>query len=414
MTARENISSYRWAVLGINGILLAAVYMSLSSWAVAVPELKEYFNLSSTYIMLGSAFLIAGYSIGSYVEGHLLAKYGWRKVLGIVMLAFLLASVAIPYAPNYPVVLLLRFIQGWGLVVVITSNVVSSWFPVRQRGIANGILLGMVPGGVAIGGVVSGNLLPAFGWQNTFLILAAIVAVCVILNYLISKDAPLEISEQKPVEQETEVVVNDISPKKPNIYRTAAVWLMGLAMFCNFFQVYGMYSFLGDYLYTLGFAPVAVGTLILINGLIGVVSTPVGGIVSDRIVSSSGNALKARAYSMVFVGFLVAAIGSWLVPFLAPLGFGLASLAMIIMGWGIPATNGPLASLPVDLFGPKVGGEAFGLVLLIAGAGGIIAPIFVTWMASTFGWYVGWFITGAAAAIGVIAGLILPAAKPDL
>jgi MFS family permease len=175
-----------------------------------------------------------------------------------------------------------------------------------------------------------------------------------------------------------------------------------------------MYSFLGDYLYTLGFAPVAVGTLILLNGLIGVVSTPVGGIVSDRIVSSSGNALKARAYSMVFVGFLVAAIGSWLVPFLAPLGFGLASLAMIIMGWGIPATNGPLASLPVDLFGPKVGGEAFGLVLLIAGAGGIIAPIFVTWMASTFGWYVGWFITGAAAAIGVIAGLILPAAKPDL
>ncbi len=48
-----------------------------------------------------------------------------------------------------------------------------------------------------------------------------------------------------------------------NIYTHPAMWLSGLAMFCTFFNAYGMYAFLGgDYLYSIGLGPREVGSLV--------------------------------------------------------------------------------------------------------------------------------------------------------
>ncbi len=69
--------------------------------------------------------------------------------------------------------------------------------------------------------------------------------------------------------------------------------------------------------------------------------------------------------------------------------------------------------ITLGYFGAKAAGEAIGLVLLIAGAGGIISPILVTWLASTYGWYVGWYVTAAAAGLGFIISMILPRYSPD-
>ena len=95
MTAKSDLGSnpYRYVILLSNSLMLALVYMSLSSWGVAVPELKEAFNLSSPMIMAGSALLIAGYSIGGYFQGRWLNHVGWRKLFGIVMFFFILSSV---------------------------------------------------------------------------------------------------------------------------------------------------------------------------------------------------------------------------------------------------------------------------------------------------------------------------------
>ncbi len=405
MLERHTPSPYRWVILLVNCLLMASVYLSLSSWSVAVPELKKDFGLDSMAVMEGTALLIAGYSIGNFFEARLLASWGWRKVLAWTILAFVIASVAIPFVPSYAVILFLRFVQGWGLVVTIIATMNGAWFPTNERGLANGVLIGFIPGGVAVGGVLSGMLVPLVGWKATFLILAAIVVVCVALYYLLIRDAPMMPAQQ------VSTVAEIATAERPSLFRSPPIWLCGLAIFSNFFQIYGMYAFLGDYLYSIGLATGAVGILILINGLIGVISTPVAGVISDLIVSATGDPLRGRAYSMALVGFLVAVIGSVLVPHLAPLGFGMATLAVILAGWGIPATNGPLVSLPIDLYGPWVGGEAIGVILLLGGAGGVIAPILVTWIASIYGWYVGWYLTGAGAALGLVAGWFLPSAR---
>lgn len=412
MTAKSDLGSnpYRYVILLSNSLMLALVYMSLSSWGVAVPELKEAFNLSSPMIMAGSALLIAGYSIGGYFQGRWLNYVGWRKLFGIVMFFFILSSVLIPYVSNYGVILLLRFIQGWGLVVVITTTIVSGWFPARERGMANGILLGAIALGVALGGWLTGILYP-YGWKNVFLILAGIDVIGIIIFYLTVKDAPVEAMETPAEITDDSNAVSQIT--KFNIYKHPAMWLCGLAMFCTFFNVYGMYAFLGDYLYSIGLTPQEVGTLILFNGAIGIISTPAGGYFSDLMIKKSGDVIKSRSLGMGIVGFLVGLVGCVLVPHLAPIGLTLAAICVIIAGWGCPATNSPILSLPSDIFGAKAAGEAVGLVILVAGAGGIISPILVTWLASAYGWLVGWYVTAAAAGVGLIISFILPKYRLD-
>ncbi|GFG48583.1 MFS transporter [Mycolicibacterium agri] len=379
--------------------MLSLVYMSLTSWSVAVNELADSFALSPGAIQVGSAALIAGYAIGGFFQGKWIPRFGWRRVFLVVITAFLIASALIPVVPSYPVILLLRFVQGWGCMVVLMCAILSAWFPVKKRGLAIGILLGAIGLGSALGGYITGILNPIMGWQNTFWVITAITVVGAVAFLLIVDDAP-------PLEEEAATAADTAGAGGRSVYADPRLWLLGAATFCCFFNCYGMYAYLAQYLYSVGFTSAAVGTVVLVNGLIAVVSTPFGGWFSDRLVPRLGP-LRARTFTNAWVAMFVGAVGCVLIPHLAPLGFGLALLTAAIAGWGIPATNGPGLSLPSDLLGSKAAGPAVGLVILIAGSGGIIAPAWVPMLAASHGWTLGWYITAAAAVIGLVINLIL-------
>jgi MFS family permease len=396
----ETGSSGRTAALVGTTLMLSLVYMSLTSWSVAVNELATTFQLSPGYIQLGSAALIAGYAIGGFVQGKWIPKLGWRRTFLYVITAFLIASALIPVIPSYPVIVALRFVQGWGCMVVLMCAIVSAWYPVKKRGLAVGVLLGAIGLGSALGGYLAGVLNPILGWQNTFWLITALTVIGAIAFLLLVKDAP-------PLEEESTTAA-DASTDTPgrSVYADIRLWLLGAATFCCFFNCYGMYAYLAQYLYTIDFSSAAVGTVVLFNGLIAVVSTPFGGWVSDKLVRRMGP-LRARTFTNAWIALFVAAVGCALMPHLAPMGFGMALLIAVVAGWGVPATNGPGLSLPSDLLGSKAAGPAVGLVILIAGAGGIIAPLWVPMLAEAYGWTVGWYVTAGAAVIGLIINLVL-------
>ena len=56
-------------------LMLSIVYMSLTSWSIAVNELADAFNLSTSLIQAGSSMLIAGYAFryreyGAYASAY--------------------------------------------------------------------------------------------------------------------------------------------------------------------------------------------------------------------------------------------------------------------------------------------------------------------------------------------------------
>lgn len=397
MESKSNKGKYS-ALIGCT-LMLTIVYMSLTSWSVAVNELSNTFQLSTPLIQAGSSMLIAGYVIGGFIEGKLIGKYGWRKVFTVVIIAFIIASLLIPVVQNYYIILVLRFVQGCGCMVGLTSHVVSSWFPSKERGLALGILLGAIGLGSAFGGYVGGVLTPIMGWRDTFWVITAVSVIGAVIFYIMVRVAP-------PLEEESMVQEENSKEPPKNLFREPALWLLGLATLCCFFNCYGMYAYLAEYLYTLQYSANTVAIIVFFNGLIAVISTPLVGWLSDRRVPKHG-ALRARTWANIWPALFVGFVGCMLMPHLAPLNIFLAFLVAIIAGWGVPATNGPGLSLPADLFGSAASGPGVGLVLLVAGAGGIIAPILVPWLATQTNWTVGWYVTAAPCLIGMIINMYL-------
>ena len=398
-------ANYKYTILAVCSVFLGLVYITMSSWGICLPELQKAFNLSSFMVMMGSGALIAGYAVGSFVEGRLMAQHGWRKVFNAVMVIFVVATVLIPLVENYPFILLLRFLQGCGLVVTITNTLVCGWFPTQQRGLASGFLLGFIAVGVAIGSVITAYTTPLYGWKFNFYLMAALTVVGMVVFNALAKTPP-EVIEGDIAAGGGEAMIK--IPEGKSIYGHPVMILLGLGMFCVFFNVYGMYSFMAGYFYDLGFTTEQVGAMGFWNGMIGLLSTPFGGWIGDVFVRKGVHPIKARAYTMSVVAFLVGFIGCVLMPAMAPVSFGMAVFAAIVVGWGCPAANGPICSLPADIFGAKKGGEAVGFILLIAGLGGVISPPLVSYIAETAGWTVGWYVTGASALVGFVIAVLLP------
>ena len=395
---------YKYVILVVCSVFLAMVYVTLSTWGVCSPIFQEKFQLSSALAMAGSATLMAGYAIGSFLEGRMMASIGWRKTFLFAMVMFLVPIFLIPQMTNYTVILVLRFMQGFGLVVTITNSMVCGWFPANQRGLASGILLGFIALGSAVGSMLPGVITPKFGWQANVYILGAAVVVGTVLFLLLVKDPP---ALDEGGDGAEEKVIVKLKPGR-SVYSHPIMIMLGFAMFCVFFNVYGMYSFLSTYLYDMGYATAQVGSIGFWNGLIGLISTPFGGWIGDALIKRGMPTIRARAYSMGVVAFLIGAIGCILMPSMAPVSLTMAVIPAMLAGWGCPAANGPICSLPSDVFGAKIGGGAVGFILLVAGAGGVIAPIAVPAIASAFGWNVGWYVTGAAALIGLGVCLFTP------
>lgn len=388
------------ALLIVNFLFLAFAYAGLSTWSVAIPNLQKTFNLSTTMIQLGGSMLMLGYGIGSLVESILSAKIGLKKTGILAALMLLVPQFLIPYIPSYGLILFLRFIQGWGVVWFITVAMVTGWFPIETRGIASGVVGGSIPFGVGMGGIIAGWLIAQVGsWETSFIYFGAMVIVVVVIWLAVVKDPP-SAAEKGPVAKAKSVV----SP-----YSYAAGWLVAFALFFNFVSLIGLYTVLGPYLYHLGYQSTQVGTGLLACGLIGAVTTPLSGIIGDSIVRRGGSPVKVRAYIMGFA-FMLAAITAFLVPMIAPAGYGAMLFIAILAGAGVPMTNASIGALPTDMLkNPIIANKLFGLMILIGAAvGGTLAPVVATAVATSAGWNMGFAFLGIAALLGCILSFITP------
>ncbi len=384
-------------ILVANFLLLATAYASLSTWSVAVPFMQATFHLSATMVQLGASALIIGYAVGSFVEAEVAARIGLKKTGLFAIGLLLVAQLLILVAPSYWLVLILRFLQGWGIVWFIATNMTTAFFPISQRGIAAGIVAAAIPCGVGFGGVLAGAVLSATrSWSTTFLWFDGLVLAVGILWLVVTKDV------DRPIQVHSAQRGDANSP-----YRSRAGWLIALCTFCTAFQLLGLYTVLPLYLYHLGYGPEQVGAALLIGGLSGAVSAPVGGLVSDALIARGYNPLKSRFYVMAFAGFLIAAIGTILLPVIAAAGFGILIAGIIVAGWNAPSSI--IGALPSELMPtPEAAGRLFGLIILVGLPGGAISPYVATLVAAGAGWQAAFWVLAAAALGGVILGLLGP------
>jgi OFA family oxalate/formate antiporter-like MFS transporter len=186
----------RWPVL-VGGGLLNVAIGTYYAWSVFVPALEKEFGWSRTQtslvptidmVMLASTFLLAGF-LQNRVGPRAIATFGGA----MFSLGLLLAS----WIPREPATALPMLYLTWGVMVGMglgfgylpPISVGSKWFP-HQRGLVNGLAIGIFAAGSGIFGPIAQWLIPQIGWRGTFQVLAALFFVFTMVGAFLLKDPP--------------------------------------------------------------------------------------------------------------------------------------------------------------------------------------------------------------------------------
>jgi OFA family oxalate/formate antiporter-like MFS transporter len=181
-----------WPAL-VGGGLLNIALGTYYAWSVFVPALEKEFHWTPTQtawvptidmVTLASMFMVAGF---------LQSKIGPRAVATIGGIVYCLGLFLASFTDSLPMLYL-----TWGLMVgaglgfgyLAPITVGSKWYP-NQRGLVNGLAIGIFAAGSGIFGPISGSIVDAYGWRTCFRILAAVFLVFTMAGAYMMKDPPV-------------------------------------------------------------------------------------------------------------------------------------------------------------------------------------------------------------------------------
>ncbi|GAB3837549.1 MFS transporter [Micromonospora andamanensis] len=160
-------------------VALMAVIASVSGLNVAQTHLAVDFDAAQTTVL----WIINSYTLTLAALllplGALGDRLGRRPMLIAGLVVFGVASVAAGLAPNAETMLAARMLSGVSaaMIMPITLAVITSTFPVEERGKAIGVWTGIAGGGGVLGMFLSALLVDVASWRWLFVLPVSLVIV---------------------------------------------------------------------------------------------------------------------------------------------------------------------------------------------------------------------------------------------
>jgi EmrB/QacA subfamily drug resistance transporter len=360
-----------------------------SSINVALPSLGKELEMDAVLLgWVATAYLIAA-AMFLVPFGRIADIQGRKKVFTLGILSYTIASLLCGFSTSAFMLIALRVLQGIGGAMIFGTGVaiVTSVFPVGERGRALGINVAAVYIGLSVGPFAGGFLTEHFGWRSVFyanvplglLVLALIVwkmkgewatakgekfdvsgsiiygIMLVAIMYGFSRLPEMlggwlilvgVIALAVFVWWETRV-------KSPvlniNLFRRNIVFaLSNLAALINYSATFAVSFLLSLYLqYIKGFSPDVAGSVLIAAPVMQAIFSPLAGRLSDRVeprvLASAGMALSAVGLVMfIFLGHDTHL--AFIVVSLVILGFGFALFSS-------PNTNAVMSSVESRFYG---------------------------------------------------------------
>jgi ACS family glucarate transporter-like MFS transporter len=180
-------------------VLSAVAFLDRTNISIAGVEIGRESRIDNPHLgWVFSAFLL-GYASFQIPGGFLARRFGPRTVLAISVLWWGLFTAFTALAPlgihgALLLLIVIRFALGAGEAAMYpsASQFVERWFPMAERGKANGIIFA----GVGLGSGLTPPLLTAiilhYGWRNSFWLCALIGIVVGAVWFIAARDKPEE------------------------------------------------------------------------------------------------------------------------------------------------------------------------------------------------------------------------------
>lgn len=413
----------RGRVLVFAFLLAVVTYLDRICISAATPYIMDDLHLTVLQMsVVFSAFTLA-YSLFEVPSGWLGDVRGPRRVLTRIVLWWSAFTMLTGAARGFASLVSIRFLFGAGEAGAFPNiaRSFSTWFPLRERGRANGVMFL----GSRLGGMLSAPLalvlVTRWGWRTAFVAFGAVGIVWAAAWYAWYRDRPEDhpsmtreelawIRQDGGSERAVPHAVDTSHSSENREHTTPWRALLGsrnlyaiCAMYFAFgYGLYFYFTWLPTYLIkVLGFSLLGGGVFASLPFLLAGVADVLGGWLTDRLSSTHG--LRVGRCYLGFTAFFTCALlvftSTLPVPAVAKavlLAFALASADLAL---------GACWATPIDV-APAHAGVITGFMNTLGNLGGMVGPIVVglaveRWNSWTFAFY----ITAIVYAAGALAWL---------
>ena len=266
------------------------LYLDRVCMSKAVKSIQEEFDLSGKRMaVILMAFTLA-YGLFEIPTGRWGDRYGARRVLTRIVLWWSAFTALTAACFGFWSLVGVRFLFGAGEAGAYpnAARVITRWFPARERGRVQGLVLsaGLIGGSFAP--ALAAYVIQSYGWRAVFLMFGSVGVFWALLYFWWFRDDPalhasVNDAERAEIGPAGSPRVHSSIPWR-QVFRTPTIWLLGTITSCNSFISYLYFSWYPTYLEKGREAsPIQAGwlaTLVLGAGAAGVLA---GGIVVDRM-----------------------------------------------------------------------------------------------------------------------------------
>ncbi|ANM76541.1 sugar (and other) transporter family protein [Serratia marcescens] len=169
---RARISPYQILILTLCFLIALLDGFDTAIIGYIAPALREEWGLQPAQLSPAFGAGLFGLLIGSLLFGPLADAIGRKRVLLVAVLVFGGCTLASAYAHSIESLTLLRFITGIGLGGAIPTCITlsSEYSPARRRMLMVTLSWSGFTAGLALGGLLAGQIIPAFGWRGLLLV----------------------------------------------------------------------------------------------------------------------------------------------------------------------------------------------------------------------------------------------------
>ena len=329
---RKQYKSYRWIVWAIVAFVYMVSFFHRMAVGAIQEDLTKEFQLNSTAIAAFSSIFFYIYTAMQIPAGILADTIGPRKTLLIGSMVSSLGSLLFGFAPTVAVAYAARFMVGLGVSVIFVSmmSVNGRWFTPKYFATISGssVFIGNLGGVFAQTPLVL--LAAAFSWRSAFLGIGVVGILSGVLCYIILRDKPEDLGFPVVCPEAPKSRNRHFGRAIGNFFKNPYSWPPCLLFFgsyscqATFSGTFGLQYFRECF----GFTDVQGGNLTLISMLAMAISTPLYGLISDRI--------GRRKPVLAFVGVLTFCVWLTMLLFSRYLSYGAFVVLMIAAGcsWG--------------------------------------------------------------------------------
>lgn len=392
-----------WLALAAVTLAFTFTFLSRYIWSPLMSDVSGEFGINATQAGLYMSAFFAGYLITQIPGGIMADKYRPKYILIVCTVLGGVMTALMSLITSYEMGLVIRVITGVssGCVMAQCSKVVAVTFEPKKRASAMGVVLASPPFGITLAQSIGAPLNQAMGWRNTFLAVAALAVVIVVLLAVFvpgKAEAPAPVRSSAGAAQTAATAA--AQKKQAGILEGLAGFftnkqqlLLGASGFMFMFVSVGVATWTNRYAQSLGFTPVQGGMIITCYSIAGVLASCISGSVAGKLHIGHRN----------FLILSLAAMGVMTVIFSMQRDYTALIVAGIIYGAisYLPSTHYTTSAM--KLAGDRYTATAASTQNLLFQLASLIMPVVVGRAIDTTGNYsYVWYIFLACSVISVI------------